>query len=63
MQFLWDGFLDAIGLLVQGDPLVISAAWLSLWISFVAVSIASVPGVANVSDEVIINLDFVAIAS
>jgi tungstate transport system permease protein len=46
MQLLWDGLTDAIQMLVHCDPLVINAAWRSVWITAVAVTLAGVPGVA-----------------
>jgi tungstate transport system permease protein len=45
MQLLWDGVTGAIRLLIERDPLVISAAWRSLWISTIAVLIAVLVGV------------------
>ena len=46
MQLLWDGLRQAFHLLLQRDPLVLGAAALSLWLSFVAVLMAGVIGVA-----------------
>ncbi len=46
MRLLWDGVIDAIELLVQREPLVIHAAWRSLWVSTVAVCLAGALGVA-----------------
>lgn len=46
MQLLRDGFLEAVQLLLQRDPLVMNAAWRSLWISAAAVLFAAVLGVA-----------------
>lgn len=46
MQLIWDGFLEALNLLVQRDPLVMDAAIRSLWISFVSVGIAGLLGIA-----------------
>ena len=45
MQLLWDGFTGALQLVVQGDPLVLAAAWRSLWVSGLAVCLASLLGV------------------
>ncbi len=45
MELLLNGLTEAIRLLVACDPLVIDAAWRSLWISVVAVGIAGVLGV------------------
>ena len=47
MQLFWDGITEAIRLLVERDPLVIDAAWRSLWISVVAVVIAGIFGVVG----------------
>ena len=46
MQLLWDGFSGAIKLLAERDNLVLAATWRSLWISGLAVSLASLLGVA-----------------
>jgi tungstate transport system permease protein len=46
MQLLWDGLTEAIQLLLERDPLVIGAAWRSLWISVVAVCFAGAVGIA-----------------
>ena len=46
MQLLWDGLTAAIQLIVEGDPLVLDAAWRSLWVSVVAVWLAGVCGIA-----------------
>ena len=45
MELLWQGLTEAIQLLIQRDPLVVSAAWRSLWISFVAVSFSGAVGI------------------
>ena len=45
MQLFWDGLTGAAKLLVEGDPLVLSAAWRSLWISTLAVVLASGLGI------------------
>jgi tungstate transport system permease protein len=45
MQLLWDGVTGAIRLIAQRDPLVINAAWRSLWISIVAVCAACALGI------------------
>ena len=42
MQLLWEGFAGAIQLLVDRDPLVVDAAWRSLWISAAAAFLAGV---------------------
>ncbi len=44
MQLLWDGLTDAMRLLLSGEPLVVSAAWRSLWITSLAVALAAVVG-------------------
>lgn len=46
MQLLWDGVTGAVQLIVDRDPLVIDAAWRSLWISTVAVCLAGLAGIA-----------------
>ena len=45
MELLRSGLTEAIRLLIERDPLVIDAAWRSLWISVAAVGIAGVFGV------------------
>ena len=45
MQLLWDGLRGAFQLLADRDPLVLGAAWRSLWISFVAVGLAGAVGI------------------
>lgn len=45
MQFLWDGMAGAWQLLVERDPLVLAAAWRSLWISGLSVAFACLLGV------------------
>jgi tungstate transport system permease protein len=45
MQLLWDGLTGAFRLIVERDPLVINAAWRSLWISAVAVCLAGAAGI------------------
>ncbi len=44
MQLLWDGVTGAVQRLVHGDPLILSAAWRSLWISVMAVCLAAISG-------------------
>ncbi|MBD15201.1 MAG: ABC transporter permease [Planctomycetaceae bacterium] len=44
MQLLRDGICEAIMLLWAGDPLVLSAALRTIWISFAAVSLATLVG-------------------
>ncbi|HUS37801.1 MAG: ABC transporter permease [Pirellulales bacterium] len=46
MQLLWEGLSESIRLLMQGDTLVLQAAWRSLWVSLVAVGIAAIFGIA-----------------
>ncbi|NIL95956.1 MAG: ABC transporter permease subunit [Planctomycetales bacterium] len=46
MQLLWNGLIDAGGLLVNRDALVLNAAWRSLWISATAVACAALLGIA-----------------
>ena len=40
MELIWAGLRDALHLLFTFDPLVISAAWRSLWISSLAIACA-----------------------
>jgi tungstate transport system permease protein len=44
MDLIWDGFKEALHLVVDCDPLVMSAAWRSVWISSLAVALATVAG-------------------
>ena len=44
MQLLWDGLVEAFRLVLGLDPLVLDAAWRSLWISTVAVALAALLG-------------------
>ena len=44
MDLIWDGFKQAVHLVVSRDPLVMSAAWRSVWISSLAVALATVVG-------------------
>jgi len=46
MQMLWEGLTDAVRLIADLDPLVLGAAWRSLWISTLAVLLGSITGVA-----------------
>jgi tungstate transport system permease protein len=46
MELLRNGLLEAIRLLLAFDPLVMDAAIRSLWISFTAVALAGVSGIA-----------------
>lgn len=45
MQLLWDGFTGAVQLLAERDPILMSAAWRSLWVSIVAVALAGLLGI------------------
>lgn len=45
MQLIWDGLTGSLRLIVECDPLVLGAAWRSLWISSFAVCLASVAGI------------------
>ena len=45
MQLFWDGFFSAIKLLGERDAMVLGATWRSLWVSSVAVLLASFIGV------------------
>ena len=44
MELIWEGFSDALGMIISGEPLVFSAAWRSLWISSSAVALAMLIG-------------------
>ncbi len=44
MALIWTGLREAFHLLITFDPLVMSAAWRSLWISSLAVALASAIG-------------------
>ncbi len=44
MQLFWEGLTEAIHLLRTGDPLILSVAWRSLWISMTAVAFATLIG-------------------
>jgi len=44
MDLIWDGFSEALRLVVNRDPLVMSAAWRSMWISSLAVGLATLAG-------------------
>jgi tungstate transport system permease protein len=47
MQLLWNGLTDAFSLLLNRDPLVLDAAWRSLWISATAVAFGALLGIAG----------------
>lgn len=47
MQLLWNGLTDAFSLLLNRDPLVLDAAWRSLWISATAVAFGALLGIAS----------------
>ena len=42
MEFMWQGFLEALGLLFRGEPAVYFIAWTSIYVSMSAVLIAGV---------------------
>jgi len=44
MELIWEGLSDALGMILSGEPLVFSAAWRSLWISSLAVALATLLG-------------------
>ncbi len=44
MELIWEGLSDAFGMILSGEPLVFSAAWRSLWISSLAVALATLLG-------------------
>lgn len=45
MQLLYDGLVESLKLVARRDPLILSAAWTSLWTSLAAVSLAGLVGV------------------
>lgn len=45
MQLLWDGIAGAWQLLLRRDPLVLAAAWRSLWVSCLAIGLAGLVGI------------------
>lgn len=45
MELLWNGLTGALQLLLHRDPLLLSAAWRSLWISGLAVALAGCAGI------------------
>jgi tungstate transport system permease protein len=44
VQLLWEGLVEAARMLASFDPLVMDAAWRSLWVSSVAVFLAALIG-------------------
>jgi len=44
MEIIWDGLRQAVTLVLIGDPLILGAAGLTVWISTLAVSLATVIG-------------------
>ena len=46
MELITQGVNEAIQLIIAGDPLVLSAAWRSLWISLTAVVLAAFFGIS-----------------
>jgi tungstate transport system permease protein len=44
MELLWNGMIEAMRLLASFDPLVMDAAWRSLWVSSLAVFVAALIG-------------------
>ena len=44
MQQIFDGFAEALELILSGEPLVFTAAWRTIWISVTAVAFASLLG-------------------
>ena len=46
MDTIWNGIKDGLKLLFEGDPLVLDAAWRSIWVSVTAVFIASILGIS-----------------
>lgn len=45
MQLFREGLTEALKLIVSGDPLVLDAAWRSLWISLLATGLAMMVGI------------------
>lgn len=45
MSLLWNSLREALSLVLSGDPLVLEAAWRSVWISTTAVTLAAVLGI------------------
>jgi tungstate transport system permease protein len=45
MQLIWNGLIDAARLVWGRDPLVLDAAWRSLWVSALSVTLAAAVGV------------------
>ncbi len=45
MELIWEGVREAWRMVVRGDPLVLDAAWRSLWVSSMAVLLATAAGV------------------
>jgi len=45
MEFIWNGIIEALKLILAGDPQVLDAAWRSIWISTTAVALAAVIGI------------------
>ena len=41
MQLIWEGLAEAFQLVLSGEPLILSAAWRSIWISMLAVSVSA----------------------
>lgn len=44
MELIWEGCKEAFRLLADGDPLVLTAAWRSIWISLLSVGLATLVG-------------------
>ena len=44
MQLIWEGLQQAVQLVLEGDPRVFAAAWRSIWISTLAVTLATLCG-------------------
>ncbi len=44
MKILIDGMAEAFQLVVSGDPLVLDAAWRSIWVTSTAIALATVAG-------------------
>ncbi|RMG37296.1 MAG: ABC transporter permease subunit [Planctomycetota bacterium] len=44
MELIWEGLREAVRMMAQRDPLVMDAAWRSLWVSSTAVGLATAAG-------------------
>lgn len=44
MQLLWEGLREALEMIFSGEPMIFAAAWRSVWISTLAVTLATLIG-------------------